>query len=105
MALAGVHTALGSWRIEPRFPTETFSMVLPRLELKGTPSSIEGVIVASGDEVLTLVVKLPSGARAAGLAVKVKDTAVEFTRGDDDTLEFEVALTRDEAVSWSIRAL
>ena len=80
-------------------------MILPRMELVGTPSSIEGVIVASGDEVLTLVVKLPSAARTAGLAVKVKDTAVEFTRGDDDTLEFEVAVTRDERVSWSIRAL
>ena len=105
MALAGVDTGLNSWRIEPRFPSETFSMVLPRLELKGTPTSLEGVIVASGDEVLTLVVKLPTGARAAGLAVKVKDTAVEFTRGDDDTLAFDVALTRDEAVSWSVRAL
>ncbi len=105
LALAGIDTSLDGWRIDPRFPSETYSMILPRMELHGTASSIDGVIVASGDEVITLVVKLPSAARAAGLAVKVKDTAVEFTRGDDDTLEFEVALTRDERVSWSITAL
>jgi hypothetical protein len=105
LALAGIHTSLGGWRIEPRFPSENFSMILPRMELFGTPNSLEGVIVSSGDEILNLIVKLPSGAQSSGLAVKVKDTAVEFTRGDDNTVEFSVPLTRDERVSWSVRGL
>lgn len=105
LALAGIHTGLSGWRIEPRFPSESFSMILPRMQLHGTPSSLAGVIVASGDEVLNMIVKLPSGAQSAGLAVKVKATAVEFTRGEGNTVEFSVALSRDEPISWSVRAL
>jgi hypothetical protein len=105
VGLLGVSADATAIRIAPRMPNETFSVRLPRLELEGTPTSIAGAFVSSRTEVLSMVVKLPSGALAAGLTVTVRDVAVEFDRGDDDTVRFSLAVRQGEPARFSVRAL
>ncbi len=105
VSLLGVRGDVDGLRIEPRIEGETFSVVLPRLELRGTPSSIEGVLITSGNDVLNMVVKLPSQARSVGLAVKVRGVAVPFDLGEGDTVEFVMPVRKDERATFSVRAI
>ena len=105
LALLGIRANPAGWRIDPKLPSESYSVVLPNLELRGTPSSIEGSITAQGEELMELVVTLPSGARGGDLVVRVKAAEVEFVLGTDDTVSFVVPVLDGEPVAWSVAGI
>ena len=105
LSLLGVRASRTGWRIDPKLPSENYSVVLPNLELHGTPTSIGGSITAQGQEIMQLVVTLPSGARNGDLIVRVKAAEVEYVVGADNTVTFSVPVQVGEAVAWNVAGL
>ncbi|MCP4444520.1 MAG: hypothetical protein GY811_04140 [Myxococcales bacterium] len=105
VSLLGVRANPSGWRVDPRVPSETFSVVLPNLGLRGTPSCIAGSTTAQAVEVMQLVVTLPSGAHSGNLSVKVKAAEVEFELVGDDAVSFSIPVRPQEPVIWSVTAL
>ncbi len=105
LGLLGISANPTGWRIKPTLPSETFSVVLPNLELQGTPNSIRGAITAQAEELMQLVVTLPSGARGSELVVIVKEAEVEYEIGADDTVRFAMPVQAGEPVSFSVTGL
>lgn len=75
MDIVGISGTGDGLRITPRVPTDTFTVVWPRLQVRSTASSIAGQVVAAADGPLAMQVALPSGLRDAP-AVRVTATGV-----------------------------
>tara|TARA_R110002073_G_scaffold218689_3_gene378997 strand:+ start:25027 stop:27792 length:2766 start_codon:yes stop_codon:yes gene_type:complete len=105
LSLLGISANPRGWRIKPKLPSETFSVVLPNLTLRGTPNSIGGSITAQADELIEVVVTLPSGARESEVVVTVKAAQVEFLRGPNNTVSFPVPVRAGEPVPFSVSGL
>ncbi|HEU0033792.1 MAG TPA: hypothetical protein VFQ53_24360 [Kofleriaceae bacterium] len=85
-AVAGIRGTADGIAIAPMFPTETFSIAWPRLELTSTPTSIAGSIRTIGAAPLQLRVRLPSGLRAGAVRVVVDGAAIASRRDGDDVV-------------------
>jgi hypothetical protein len=101
MGLVGVSGTPTGIRIDPRIPTETFSVVWPRLTVRSEPHGIQGAITASADELIEVGVTVPSALRQGELTVTAASKAVPYRR-DGATVWFELAAERDASVTWSI---
>lgn len=104
-AIMGITPVLDGLRIEPRLPTETYSVRWPRLSLAGTPRSIGGSFTSSANSTLMMHVLLPTELRdKVAFNVMVKGAVSEYTR-DGDVVSFVLPGQRDAAVAWSIEPL
>ncbi len=101
MGLLGIEGTAKGLGIAPRVPTETFSVVWPRLSLKSTASSIGGTLTASASETLELRVLLPSALRTGELVVTANGASVAATR-DGDSVVFPLSVKKDVASAWSV---
>jgi len=99
--LVGVNGTRDGLRITPRLPTETFSVVWPRLEVRGTPQSIEGRYAASADGPVVMEIALPSGLRSGPVRVAVDDAVVEAEVAGE-RVRFNMPGRRDTAVAWRV---
>ncbi|HLU66269.1 MAG TPA: hypothetical protein VKZ63_08325, partial [Kofleriaceae bacterium] len=103
-ALAGVlglgATAAGL-RIDPRVPGETFALVAPRLELRGTPTSVGGALVGGAVDRIRMEVTLPSGLRTGDITVRAGGAEVSFSR-EGDVVSFELPVEQAAAATWAI---
>jgi hypothetical protein len=99
--LLGVSGTPTGMRIDPRVPTETFSVVWPRLTLDSRPDSMSGSVTASATQLIEMRVTLPSGLRQGELIVTAASTPVPYLR-EADALVFVLPVQNDEPVSWSI---
>ncbi len=59
--LLGLRGTAAGIEVAPRFPTEDFAVVMPRIAIRSTPASIEIDLVVDETGPLELVVALPSG--------------------------------------------
>jgi len=99
LGIRGTATGL---RIAPRVPTETFTVIWPRLSLRSRPDFIGGSVTASAGRSIVMQVLLPSGLRSGDIYAKVKgDTLVTFTR-TGDVVEFTLPGTANAPVAWEI---
>ncbi len=105
IALLGVSANPAGWRIDPRLPSENYSVSLPALTLQGTATSIAGSITAQSQVLMRLVVTLPSGLRGVDLMVRVKEAEVPHEIGTNNTVSFDFPTREQEAVGWSITGL
>jgi hypothetical protein len=99
--LVGVSGTPTGIRIDPRVPTETFSVVWPRLTVRSEPHGIQGVITASADELIEVGVTVPGELRQGELTVTAGSTVVPYRR-EGAAVWFEVPAERGASVSWSI---
>ncbi len=99
--LLGISGTPSGIRIDPRVPTETFSVVWPRLTVQSRPDAIGGSMTASADALIELGVTVPSALRQGNLIVTSASTAVPYRR-DAETVWFALTVQRDVSVSWSI---
>lgn len=100
-ALAGFEAGSDWMRVSPRFPSETFSLIMPRFELRGTPTQLTGAVRAMSTGSVTFEVDLPAGLTTGELSLTVDGLAEEFTR-TGDVVSFTLPLKRDAAVTWTI---
>jgi hypothetical protein len=101
MGLVGVSGTATGIRIDPRVPTETFSVVWPRLSVYSLPESISGSITASANEQIEVGVTVPSGLQQGDLEVIVGSSEVTYRR-EDGVVWFDFPARGDNPVSWSI---
>jgi hypothetical protein len=101
LAVAGIRGTAEGIVIEPRFPTETFSIQWPRLALASTPSSIAGAVTTVGGGAVVMRVRLPSGLRAGAPSVTVDGVSVPSQRAGDD-LVFTLEATPNTPHAWTI---
>lgn len=99
--LLGVSGTPTGMRIDPRVPTEAFSVVWPRLTLHSRPDSMSGSVTASGTQLIEMRVTVPSGLRQGELIVTAASTPVPYLR-EADALVFALPVQNDTPVSWSI---
>ena len=80
-------------------------MVLPNVALHGTANTIGGAITAQADELIQLVVTLPSAARGSQITVMVKEAEVEFVLGANNTVTFDFPMRAQEPVAFLVSGL
>jgi len=102
-AIAGIRGTAEGLAIVPRFPTETYSILWPRLALASTPSSISGSLTTVGPGPVVMRVRLPSGLRAATIHVTVDGAAVTSQRTGDDAV-FTLTASAHTPHAWAITA-
>ena len=102
-AIAGIRGTAEGLAIVPRFPTETYSILWPRLALASTPSSISGSLTTVGPGPVVMRVRLPSGLRAATLRVTVDGAVVTSQRAGDDAV-FTLTASARTPHAWAITA-
>ncbi len=101
MGLVGVSGTPAGIRIDPRVPTETFTVVWPRLTVRSQPDATRGAITASADELIEVGVTVPSALRQGELVVTAASTTVPYRR-EAAVVWFALPVQRDASVSWSI---
>lgn len=101
MGLMGVSGTATGIRIDPRVPTETFSVVWPRLSVRSQPHEIRGDFTASANELIEVGVTVPIALRAGELVVTAASNPVPYRR-EASIVWFDLPATRDASVSWSI---
>jgi len=102
MEIVGVEGTRDGLRITPRLPTDTFNVAWPRLQVRSTPASIEGQVVARSDGPLAMEVALPQGLRGhVALHAMAEGVEVPFT-GTGDLVRFELPAHAETVVSWRI---
>ncbi|MGB8330401.1 MAG: hypothetical protein WCE62_09760 [Polyangiales bacterium] len=99
--LIGVSGTPDGIRIDPRVPTETFTVVWPRLTVRSLPDAIRGTVTASADELIELGVTVPTGLRQGELLVTAASTSVAYRR-EADVVWFALPVRRDAPVPWSV---
>ncbi len=98
----GIRGTAAGLRIAPRVPSETYTVIWPRLTLRSRPTFIGGSVTASAGRSIVMQVLLPSGLRSGDIYVKVKgDTLADFSR-TGDTVEFTLPGTANSPVAWEI---
>jgi len=102
VALAGLEGGADYLRIAPRFPSDTFSLKMPRFELAATPVEVSGSITASATGPISLEVELPTPLLTGELSVVADDKSIAFSRQGDFVI-FDISLKRDAPVAWAIR--
>lgn len=105
LGLLGISASSRGWRIDPKLPSENFSVQLPNLALHGTANTIGGAITAQADELIQLVVTLPSSARGSQITVMVKEAEVDFVLGADNTVTFDFPVRAQEPVLFLVSGL
>ncbi len=101
MGLLGIAGTKDGLRIDPRLPTETYSVVWPRLTLQSKSDEISGIFVASGDDHIEVEVTVPESLRTGDVSVTVDAKTAAYTRRGDAVV-FWMYVERDKAVAWSI---
>jgi hypothetical protein len=101
MGLLGVRGTPNGIRIEPRLPSETFTVVWPRLSIRSRPDGMTGSITASADGPIELGLALPESLADGALAVTVDSVPASYRR-EADVVYFELMGRRDAAVAWSV---
>ena len=99
--LLGVSGTPTGIRIDPRVPTETFSVLWPRLTIQSRPGSMSGSVTASATELIELRVTVPSELRQGELIVTAASTSVPYQR-EADAIVFALPVQRNIPVSWSV---
>ncbi len=99
--ILGISGTVAGLRIEPRVPTETFAVVLPRLTLRSAPDEISGSVTASASETLQMHVSLPTGLRAGPLVVRVDGSVVAHV-AVPGAVEFPLDARVDAPVTWRV---
>lgn len=103
-AIAGVHATATGLSIAPLLPTETFSIVWPRLALTSTPTSIGGSVTTMADDTFEVRVQLPTGLRGATpLRVEVDDQVVGGQR-IGDVVVLPITARAGTSVRWRVTA-
>ena len=100
-ALAGVRGTADGITIAPRLPTETFTIVWPRLELVFRPDVVRGSLTASATADVTMRVALPSGLAAGPVRASV-DGAEVASATQDGQVVFVLPARADEPVPFTI---
>jgi hypothetical protein len=102
IGLLGLSGTRDGVTIEPRVPTETFSVRLPRLELRYAPDRVSGRSRSSRSSAYELRVLLPAALRGSELASTVMGTPqVARIEGDFAVLELPPS---DGPVGFEVRA-
>ncbi|KPK15199.1 MAG: hypothetical protein AMJ62_10170 [Myxococcales bacterium SG8_38] len=101
MGLVGIYGTPTGIRIDPRLPTETFSIVWPRLSVRSQSDAIAGAITASATELIEVGVTVPTALRQGELLVTVDSEPVAYRR-EDAIVWFELDGRRETSVAWSI---
>ncbi|MBI3782818.1 MAG: hypothetical protein HY270_05385 [Deltaproteobacteria bacterium] len=99
--LVGVQGTRDGIRITPHLPTETFSVVWPRLAVRSSPTGISGSYTAASDGIVVLEIALPSGLRAVPVVVTVDGSSVPSSV-ESDVVRFEVATRAEQPVPWQV---
>jgi hypothetical protein len=99
--LAGVAGTKDGIRIAPRFPTETFHVEWPRLELEWAPNLARGVVVPVAAGTIVMEVALPSALASEPVVAMVNGVEVPVTV-TSGVARFEVAGVADVGAEWSI---
>jgi hypothetical protein len=102
MGLVGVRGTPTGIRIDPRIPTETFSVVWPRLAIRSRPDAMSGSITTSADERIEVGVTVRDALLEGPLLVTVDSAEVTYRR-EADVVWFELNGRRDEPVDWSMQ--
>jgi hypothetical protein len=103
-AVAGIRGTPDGISIAPLVPTETFSIVWPRVALASTPTSISGSLTTVGAGPVTMRVRLPSGLRGASVRVAVDGAVVTSQRTGDDAI-FMIVTAANVPAIWAIASL
>lgn len=101
MGLVGVHGTPTGIRIDPHLPTETFSVIWPRLAVRSTPDTIGGSITASAEEGIEVGVTVPAALAEGALMVTVDSDSVSYRR-EAGVVWFDLDVHRDVPVTWAI---
>ena len=101
MGLLGVSGTAAGIRIDPRVPTETFTVVWPRLTVRSQPDQIRGAFTASADELIEVGVTVPTALRQGELIVTAGANPIPYRR-ETGTVWFNLPAERNGSVSWSI---
>ena len=103
VALIGVRGTPDGLTIAPRIPSETWSVVFPRLTLRATPGSLAGEAVFVADGPVVMRVAAPAGVDPATAVVTVGGVAVTHAV-EDGLVVFTVEATAEVPVAFEVTA-
>jgi hypothetical protein len=84
-------------------PTETFSVIWPRLSLESSPTRLAGAYTPAADGPVVLEILLPSGLRGGAIAVSV-DGQETPAAVEGDIARFTLQGRAEVRVGWAVTA-
>ena len=103
MEIVGIAGTRDGLRITPRLPTETFSVLWPRLQLRSTPQSIHGTFIATASGPVVFEVALPSQLRDRPLQVVVDGRRVDADV-QSGMVRFSAPAHAEVPTAWAVGA-